>query len=257
MRRITHANGVVTYTFDLLADLPVQAHVAARHGGVSPEPWHSLNFSIRRGDAPERVQENRRRLAAAVGTKAEEFVHCEQVHGTGVAVVGRPDAGTFKDGCDALVTDAVGLPLALVFGDCVPVVLYDPAHHALGVCHAGWRGTVNDPAAVRAGIGPSIGPESYEVGDEVVLLAQTKLRDAGRFLHYPAGDAGRPHFDLWRANQAQLVEAGVAPANIEISALDTARTTGEFFSHRAERGRCGLFAMVAWLVPAGQDGRDR
>lgn len=273
MRRITHTNGVVTYTFDLLAGLPVQAHVAARHGGVSPEPWHSLNFSVRRGDAPERVQENRRRLAAAVGTKAEEFVHCQQVHGTGVAVVGRPDAGKFQEGCDALVTDDVGLPLALVFGDCVPVVLYDPEHHALGVCHAGWRGTVNgaaaatlwamqaafdtDPAAVRAGIGPSIGPESYEVGDEVVLLAQAKLRAADRFFHFPAGDAGRPHFDLWRANQAQLVEAGVAPANIEISALDTARTTEEFFSHRAERGRCGLFALVAWLGPDPYESLER
>ena len=108
MRRIAHANGVVTYTFDLLAGLPVHAHVAARHGGVSPEPWRSLNFSVLRGDTPERVQENRRRLAAALGVQAEEFVHCRQVHGTGVAVVDATDAGGFKDGCDALVTDAVG-----------------------------------------------------------------------------------------------------------------------------------------------------
>ena len=63
------------------------------------------------------------------------------------------------------------------------------------------------------------------------------------------GRTVRPHFDLWQANQAQLVEAGVAPEHVEISAIDTARTTDEFFSHRAERGRCGLFTMVAWLDP--------
>jgi hypothetical protein len=137
------------------------------------------------------------------------------------------------------------------------------------VCHAGWRGTVNgaaaatlwamqaafdtDPAAVRVGIGPSIGPASYEVGDEVVQLAQAKLANAERFFRYAGGPDGRPHFDLWHANQAQLVEAGVAPEHVEISAIDTARTTGEFFSHRAEHGRCGLFTMVAWLGPSGHN----
>ncbi|MCB0053380.1 MAG: laccase domain-containing protein, partial [Caldilinea sp.] len=76
MQRVSHANGVITYTFDALAGLPVRAHVSTRHGGVSPEPWRSLNFSVLRGDTPERVRENRQRLAAALNLDAAAFVHC-------------------------------------------------------------------------------------------------------------------------------------------------------------------------------------
>jgi YfiH family protein len=263
MERHQHANGVITYTFDNLHDLPVAAHVSTRHGGVSPEPWNTLNFSVLRGDAPERVQENRRRLAAALGIDAAEIVRCQQVHGTGIAKVDPTDAGRLIEGCDGLVTDAVGLPLAVVFADCTPLVLYDRRRHVLGVCHAGWRGTVNGaaaatlwamqagydcaPADIVAGIGPSIGPASYEVGEEVLELARARLPGAALFFSYPNGLEARPHFDLWAANQHQLAAAGVPVQQIEISGIDTAARTDDFFSHRAEQGRCGLFTMVAWL----------
>lgn len=263
MHRILHPNHLITDTFGSLARFPVAVHVSTRHGGVSPAPWASLNFSILRGDAPERVRANRAKLAVALGLDAAHFVHCRQVHGTGIAVVDWADAGTFKEGCDGLVTDAVGLPLVLVFADCVPVVLYDPAHHALGVCHAGWRGTVNgaaaatlwamqaaydtEPAAVRAAIGPSIGPASYEVGDEVLALAHARLPAAATLFSFPNGLDRNPYFDLWAANRNQLVAAGVPAAQVEIGGVDTARNTVDFFSHRAEQGRCGLFSMVAWL----------
>ncbi len=261
----TENNPVITYTFDSLAGPAVQAHVSTRHGGVSPAPWHSLNFSVLRGDDVERVRANRQRLAAAVGVHAGEFVSCRQMHGTGVAKVDWSDAGAVKDHCDALVTDTPGLPLFLVFADCVPVLLYDPQHQALGVCHAGWRGTVNgaatatlwamqaaynsNPAALIACIGPSIGPQSYAVGPDVVALAQAKLPNAERLLHYPDGPSGQAHFDLWEANRSQLVAAGVPFENVEVAGIDTAVTTADFFSHRAEKGRCGLFSMLAWLVP--------
>lgn len=265
MQRIVHANGVVTYTFDALAGLPVQVHVSTRHGGVSPAPWNTLNFSVLRGDSRERVTENRRRFAEVGPVDPGHVTHARQVHGTGVAKVDWDQAGETLDGCDALITDAVGLPLSVVFADCVPVLLYDPIHHALGVCHAGWRGTVNgaavatlwamqaayssEPSAMIACIGPSIGPASYEVGEEVLALAQAKLTDADQYFHFPAGEEARPHFDLWGANAGQLTEAGVLPEQIEISGIDTAQHTVDFFSHRAEQGRCGLFAMMAWLAP--------
>lgn len=265
MQRQIHANGVITYTFDSLQTLPLRAHVSTRHGGVSPAPWDSLNFSVRRGDTPERVQANRLRLAEALGIASEQLVWCRQVHGTGVAKVDWGDAGQVQEGVDAAITDAVGLPLGLVFADCVPLLLYDPTCHVLGVCHAGWRGTVNgaatatlwamqaaygtEPSGVWACIGPSIGPASYEVGDEVVDMARALLSQPDAVLHYPNGVDGRPHFDLWRANAIQLMEAGVPEAQIEVSALDTAQHTDEFFSHRAEQGRCGLFTMIAWLTP--------
>jgi polyphenol oxidase len=265
MQRIVHANGVVTYTFDSLAQHSVRAHVSTRHGGVSPAPWNTLNFSVLRGDTREQVAENRRRFAEAAGIDPAHVTHAKQVHGTGVAKVGWDEVGETLDGCDALITDAVGLPLSVVFADCVPVLLYDPVQHVLGVCHAGWRGTVNgaaeatlwamqaaydcDPAQVLACIGPSIGPASYEVGEEVFSLAQSKLDDAERYFHFPNGIDHRPYFDLWSANASQLQAAGVQRDNIEISGIDTAQKTDDFYSHRAEQGRCGLFAMMAWLTP--------
>lgn len=263
MQRQTFPNGIVTYTFDSLRALPVHAHVSTRHGGVSPAPWNTLNFSVSRGDTPERVAQNRLRLAAALDIAPEYVVRCHQVHGTGVAKVDWEDAGTFIESTDGLITDAVGLPLAWVFADCVPVLLYDPVRHVLGGCHSGWRGTVNgaatatlwamraaydtDPADVRVGIGPSIGPQSYQVGPEVVEMAGAKLPNAQRFFTYEDGENQRPYLDLWRANAQQLIDAGVPAEQIEISGIDTAQNTDDFFSHRAEQGQCGLFSMVAWL----------
>jgi polyphenol oxidase len=265
MQRVTHANGVVTYTFDSLADYPVRAHVSTRHGGVSPAPWNTLNFSVARGDTRARVEENRRRFAEAVGIDPAHVTHARQVHGTGIAKVDWEQVGETLEGSDALVTDAVGLPLSTVFADCVPVLLYDPIEYALGVCHAGWRGTVNgaavamlwamqaaygsDPARIVACIGPSIGPESYQVGEEVLAMAQAKLLNADQYFHFPDGESARPCFDLWQANVGQLVGAGVLPERIEVSGIDTAHHTDDFYSHRAEKGRCGLFAMMAWLDP--------
>jgi YfiH family protein len=265
MQRITHTNGVITYTFESLAHLPVFAHVSTRHGGVSPAPWNTLNFSVLRGDTRERVSENRRRFAEAAGINPNHVTHARQVHGTGVAKVDWEDAGETLDGCDALITDAVGLPLSTVYADCVPVLLYDPERHALGVCHAGWRGTVNgaavatlwamqaaynsDPSRMLVCIGPSIGRDSYQVGEEVLEMAQAKMEEAERYFHYPEGENTRPYFDLWQANVGQLVDAGVPSEQIEVSGINTAQQTGDFFSHRAEQGRCGLFAMMAWLGP--------
>ncbi len=107
----------------------------------------------------------------------------------------------------------------------------------------------SDPAQIVACIGPSIGPDSYQVGEEVLALAQAKLTDADQYFHFPDGEEARPHFNLWQANAGQLIEAGVPPQQVEISGIDTAQHTDDFFSHRAEQGRCGLFAMMAWLDP--------
>ena len=275
MNRIQHPNGVITYTFDNLAAFPVSAHISTRHGGVSPAPWNSLNFSVKRGDSRERVYANRERLADALQVHTSEIVSCDQVHGRNVAKVDRDDAGVMQRGFDGMVTNSESLPLSLVFADCVPVVLYDAKRHVLGVCHSGWRGTVQgiaaatlesmveqydvDPADVYAGIGPSIGPDSYEVGQEVVDAANGFFDNTEGIITYRNGAAfshtcfdgmtTRPHFDLWEANRSLLVYRGVPPEQIELSGIDTATNTHDFFSHRGEKGKCGLFAMVAWLRP--------
>ncbi|MCY3990097.1 MAG: peptidoglycan editing factor PgeF [Caldilineaceae bacterium] len=265
MHRICYSNGVVAYAFRSFATLPLQAHVSARHGGVSPEPWQSLNFSYSRGDERERVLENFARFCAALGIDPSHPVRTHQVHSTDVAEVGWEDAGARQQGCDALITDSVGLPLFLVFADCVPIVIYDPVHHVLGACHAGWRGTVHgmadaalrameaaygtDAADVHVGIGPSIGPESYEVGEEVIEMAISVLPSGERYFRRHGCDRANPCFDLWQANIEQLKAAGVPGEQIELSGIDTARRTDDFYSHRAERGRCGLFGLLTWLEP--------
>lgn len=293
MNRIPHHNGVITYTFESFTSLPVSAHVSTRHGGVSPAPWRSLNFSYSSGDARERVQENFARFCTALNQDPSQPVRTHQIHSTGIAKVDWEDAGCRQPQTDALITDAVGLPLFLVFADCVPLVLYDPVHHALGACHAGWRGTINgmaaatlwamqaaystDPAQVRVGIGPSIGPESYEVGEDVWKMALAKLPAADLFFRHLNGptmpisaDGGpftpnglakadgsharfnekaNPYFDLWQANAAQLISAAVRPAHIEIAGIDTAQNTDDFYSYRAQQGACGLFGLLTWLEP--------
>lgn len=272
MKRTVYGNGVVAYAFKSFARLPLQAHISARHGGVSPSPWRSLNFSYGRGDERARVKENFSRFCAALGQDPRLAVRTRQVHGTRVSRVDWKHAGTRRDRCDALITAAVGLPLFLVFADCVPVVLYDARRHALGVCHSGWRGTVQGAARatlrameetfgaragdVAAAIGPSIGPESYEVGEEVWTAAIAGLTDAGRYFRSPDGRGTGACFDLWRANADQLEEAGVERERIELAGIDTARTTHEFFSHRAEKGECGLFGLLAWLEPVDKPGPD-
>jgi YfiH family protein len=263
MQRNSFANGVVTYGFSCLSGLPLHAHVATRHGGVSPAPWDSLNFSVRRGDSVENVRANRRRLGDATGFDPSRAIYCEQVHGTGIAKVDERNAGEIVPASDGLTTEVPGLPLGLVFADCVPILVYDPVRHVLGLVHAGWRGTVNGAAAALvwtmqagydcrsadlvAAIGPSIGPQSYQVGREVFDLARARLPDGARFFTWPQGADANPHFDLWAANAAQLREAGIATDRIELAGIDTATQTDDFFSHRASGGRCGLFTMVAWL----------
>jgi YfiH family protein len=211
------------------------------------------------------VQANFARFCEALTIDPAHPVRTHQVHGTAVSKVDWDDAGSRQSATDALITDAVGLPLFLVFADCTPILLYDRRQHALGVCHAGWRGTVNgagastlwamqaaygtDPMDVLAGIGPSIGPASYQVGEEVYQMAQVKLPSPQRFFTFPNGADANPYFNLWQANAAQLVEAGVPGEQIEIASIDTAQNTNDFFSHRAEKGACGLFGMLAWLTP--------
>ena len=153
---------------------------SARQGGVSPAPFDTLNMALHVGDDPAHVRENRRRYLAALGLDAERICTIRQVHGTEIVRATRRDSGRgawdYDDAladADAIITNDIGVPLMLCYADCVPVLLYDPVHHAAGVVHAGWKGTVQRiaaqtivhmgekfgtaPSDVLAGIGPSIG----------------------------------------------------------------------------------------------------
>jgi YfiH family protein len=239
------------------------AFVTTRHGGVSLRPFASLNLGDHVGDRREDVLANRRILAEALGISPASLVFVDQVHGAHVLRVhdsasssSASSSDDMKPCADAMITDEPGLCLCIMVADCVPILLYDPRKRAIGAAHAGWRGTVADiagrtvrameeafgsePFDMLAAIGPSIGPEDFEVGPEVCKAFQGAYPD-----HWPelirAGEGDRSRIDLWRANALQLETAGIASERIEIAGISTLSQSDDFFSYRAEGGRTGRF----------------
>jgi polyphenol oxidase len=264
--------GLPVLTWPVFDALPVEAVVTTRHGGMSAGRCATLNLSFAVGDEAANVRENRRRAAAALGAAPGSFVFAAQVHGSRAVVVSAADRGrgalAADDAvgpADALVTAEPGTALAILVADCVPIVLYDPAAHVLACVHAGWRGTVahvaqaalaamgtlgTRPRDVIAGIGPSVAPGSYQVGEDVADAARDAFGERAQALLWPAGP-GRWLFDLPAANRHALRTAGVPDGQIYVAATPTGPGPGLFFSHRAERP-CGRFALAARLEPGWQ-----
>lgn len=237
-----------------------------RHTGVSPAPYASLNLGASTGDNAENVAANRERLSPLTSHGAGSLVMGQQVHGVNVEVVTVRDAGRRFEATDALVTDAGETPLLVLVADCAAVSLYDPIKKAIGIAHAGWRGTAagiasravgvmtrafgTDPTDIIASISPSIGPCCYEVGPDVVdrfHAEQPLVADHALAPAKPTSPADRRMLNLWRANTLQLVTAGVFEANIEAANICTSCHTDDFYSHRAEggrTGRCGSLLML-------------
>jgi YfiH family protein len=225
---------------------------------VSSGPYTSLNLGASVGDEPEAVEENRARLARSLGFAPERLVTTPQVHGKDVLVVDESTARTaLATRADILVTREPGFLLMQRFADCVPLVLWHEAAGIVSVAHAGWRGTAigvaertvqaisdlgGDPSGIRAGIGPSIGPCCFEVGDEVV--AQIPGADTA----FVVGPRGRPHVDLWEINRRQLIAAGVPAEQVELSSACTRCQPDTFFSHRALGYPAGRFGAAIGLA---------
>lgn len=255
-------NDLIYYQFTTLRHLSELSHgIFTRRGGVSPAPFDSLNVGLTVGDDEQCVHENRRRMSDALGVSEPETRTTWQVHGTDVLLARHGDAAAWPPPkADAIITSDPYLPLTMRFADCVPLLLYDPVKRAIGLAHAGWRGTVSGvaqatiramasafgtrPGDVLAGIGPSIGPCCYEVGPEVVVQVRDAFPEAPDLIHPAEGSYG-PHFDLWAANERALRQAGVQ--SIDRANLCTACHTHEFFSHRAEAGRTGRFGALVSL----------
>jgi len=186
-------------------------------------------------------------------------VQGHQVHDKRVAAVERWMSREELEGYDAFVTDRPGLAIGVRTADCVPVLLYDPVHPAVAAVHAGWKGTVrhisqaaievmvrmygSNPSDLKAVIGPAIGPDSFQVGKEVV----DRFKEAGfpidMIWTFQSRSDGSPmsgghHIDLFKANRWLLEEAGVPNQNISVCGLDT-YTDESFFSARREGPACG------------------
>lgn len=269
---IYHRNTPVPlYQFRGLAKFPQLVHATStRLGGTSEGSFAALNVSFLVGDQPVTVKNNRNLLSHAMGINHHALVTAQQVHGTHVATLTEeqwfaededaPPFLTFPE-TDAMVSTAPGAILMVSLADCASVTLYDPEQGVVGLAHCGWRGTVKglprfvvetmvgefgcQPGDILTGIGPSIGPCCYEVGDEVIQDWHAAQGKAGARAVITRD--GKQFFDLWSANRLQLLQAGITPRHIESAKLCTACHQETFFSHRGSGGTAGRFAALAGL----------
>lgn len=264
-------------TFPLLSDTKLVEHgFTTRLGGVSKGPYASMNLGLSRKDDPAAVKENYRRAALALHREPEDIVLSYQTHTSNIRQVTEADRGKgfsverdYKD-VDGLMTDVPGLLLVTLHADCTPLFFLDPNHPAIGLAHAGWRGTAgqigakmvakmqkaygSDPASLLVVIGPSICGDCYEVGEDVaeifrntfgedVCREQSILQQGGL-----QGQKDKYRLNMWAANVWQLKEAGVEPSHICVSGICTCENSDLFFSHRAvhggERGNLGAFLSL-------------
>ena len=259
-------DGVPYLAYPLLEKTGVVRHgFSTRLGGVSTGHCATMNISTTRGDDPAAVEENRRRIAKAIGVRAEDMTYTNQTHTTNVAVVEAKDRGKRFMETDGMVTNVPEICLVTFYADCVPLFFVDPVHRAIGLSHSGWRGTVGkmgkvtvermreeygtDPAQVVAAIGPSICQDCYEVSEDVIEKFRENFdKDLWPELFYEKAD-GKYQLNLWRANQAVLTEAGVQGENIAVTNLCTHCNPDILFSHRSTGTARGNLSAFLALIP--------
>lgn len=257
---LVQKNNIWYGTFPALEQAGFVNACSCRLHGESDVVPGTLNLALHVGDDVSKVLRNRRAFAEAVGVDARRFTTCQQVHGSKVVQVteelvgsGATDfANTIAD-TDVLITNIPDVPLMLFYADCVPVLLADTVTGAIGLAHAGWRGTVahiavetvaamqeafgTKPQNLLAGIGPSIGACCYEVDDFV------RNQASGYEEFFAAKEGGKYQLDLWGMNAKQLVDVGVLPANITVAGVCTNDNKELFCSYRAEQGKTGRMGV--------------
>lgn len=263
--------GLLTILFfeNLLRHQEIKHFVSTRTGGFSKYPYYSLNLGLHVGDDPENVLKNRRRLATTIGIPLSHFTIARQIHSGNVTIIPEESKGK---GCthhreainetDAMVTNVPDICLTILVADCVPMLFYDPVKKAIGVCHAGWKGTLksvalntvktmekafgSSPRDIMVGIGPSIGPCCYKVGPEVISQVENVFQTKKGYIINEAKD-GKGYFDLWKANLEQLLHVGIDRKNIEMAMRCTSHNPDLFFSYRHQKGDTGRFAAGIML----------
>lgn len=261
MRRRQYGD-LIYYTCD---KLPVRHAFTTKAGGVSTGDCASLNLGINRGDDPQHVYENYKRLAAALGVPPDRLTLTQQVHADKVAVVDEADVGKglyqpMNWNADALVTALPDTPIAGFYADCVVTLFYDPKAQVCGVCHAGWRGMAQEIAAktvqrmtekgahpeqILAVIGPSICPDCFETDADVPDAMYAQMGDAA--LPHIKKKGQKFHVDLQGIEADTLRRAGLLPEHIINSGLCTRCMHDVFWSHRATNGKRGVQAGVICL----------
>lgn len=236
-----------------------------RFGGVSEGCFGSLNLGSNRGDAPEAVRENYRRVCALMGADIDGCAVTKQVHGSAVRIVTAADKhvcmSTVPYEADGIVTAEKHLPIMCFVADCVPVLLHDGESSVAAAVHCGWRPTVADILGgtvkkmcsigakvgnIRAAIGPSIGRCCFETGDDVPEAVEKFLSGDTAGLFERRAD-GKYLVDLRAANARRLLQLGLKAENIDISEECTVCSHEKYWSHRYTKGQRGSQAAVIVL----------
>ena len=257
-------NGVPYLSYPLLEGTGAVKHgFSTKLGGVSTGSCATMNISTTRGDDPEAVAENRRRIGAAIGVRPEDMTYTHQTHTTNVAVVRAEDRGRRFLETDGMVTNVPGICLVTFYADCVPLFLVDPVKKAIGLSHSGWRGTVGKmgkvtvqalmreygsrPEDIVAAIGPSICQDCYEVSEDVIDRFRDSFNEAVWPKLFYRKENGKYQLDLWRANEEVFLETGIRRENLAVTNLCTHCNQEVLFSHRAtgeKRGNLSAFLAL-------------
>ena len=251
-------------TYNSLSEINFINHAfSTRLGGVSEGEFTSMNMAFNRGDNPESVTENYKRICKSAGFDFDSLTASAQDHNTFVRAVTSENKGVgiYKPrdlhSVDALITNEKGVTLVTYYADCTPLFFVDIKQKAIGLAHAGWRGTVGrigekvvkkmtelygtNPADIVAAIGPAISVCCYEVdkpcADNFYALSDL---DSSRFV-FPK-ENGKYMIDLLETNRQILVAAGVKNENITISDICTNCNSELLWSHRATKGKRGTMS---------------
>ncbi len=237
---------------DWSAPPSVRALTSTRLGGVSEAPFDSLNVGDHVNDASGDVKRNRKRLKKALNLPSDP-IWLKQVHGTRVAEVARDTSGTIPQ-ADAAVTRDRDCVLAVMTADCLPVVLSSPQHQVVAAVHGGWRGLANDilqnaiiamdcpPSSVYAWLGPAIGPDKFEVGDDVFNAFVAK--DWQMAECFKARENQKFMADIYAIARRSLSTLGVE--HISGGTHCTYSESNTFYSYRRE-SKTGRMVTLAWM----------
>ena len=280
-----HTEGIPYISFDMLDELGVPNLFTTRYISYDPESGigeKGLRLAVMKTETVEEAspvcRKNRDILAHQLGSSLSmecitDQKHTNYVHVASKDDLGIPTVGNFalhRHYVDGIVTDMPGVVLTVFGGDCPPVYIVDPVRKAIGLVHAGWRGTLgripevaianmvvrfgSDPADMYAAIGPGICRDCYEMGDEVydAFAEQWSKAEADRILsRYPAFNAdgseipeGKYHLDLREANKMTLLRAGIPEDHIAISNICTKCNADIFYSYRSHRMENEQAAML-------------
>ena len=255
--------------FNVLSELEGLNHCfTTRSGGISIDCCDSLNLSFGREVSAENVQENYRRLMDAYGENDRSVAFTNQTHTAKIRKVDHGDdiyygPGVFQmEELDGIITNNRDVTLFTYYGDCVPIYLFDKRNMAIGLVHSGWRGTVINAGGagvekmieeygtsaedITAVIGPSIGPECFQVDYNVAVEFLNKYGEEAEVV-YKDIENDKYLVDLWEANRLNLISSGIKGENIVISGLCTCCNEKLFFSHRRDKGKTGSMAALMTL----------